>query len=89
MRKQFALSIKDKVQNLNVTKTVCNHLIGENHSNMHRLLTGVIIMSAGVFISKSGNGFVMHIIADVVGYAIHGIGLIPFVENLMKIYKGS
>jgi membrane-associated HD superfamily phosphohydrolase len=71
--------------NLNVSKVVCNHLISESHSHTHRMIAGIFIMSVGVSISKIHVAFVVvHFLLDGVGYAIHGIGLIPFVEALSK-----
>lgn len=71
--------------NLNVSKTICNHLIEEKHSHCHRMVVGAIIMVIGVSISKIAVSItVLHFFLDGVGYAIHGIGLIPFIDTLSK-----
>lgn len=71
--------------NLNVSKVICHHLIDEKHSHTHRMVVGIIIMIGGVGISKISTTItVVHFIFDGLGYAIHGIGLIPFVEALSK-----
>ena len=71
----------------NVSKSVCDHLIGQEHSTTHRYVTGVVIMAIGVGVTKVAYvvdfGFV-HGLADLVGYGIHGIGAIPFVEHLTR-----
>jgi hypothetical protein len=71
--------------NLNVSKTICNHLIDEKHSHSHRMIVGVLIMVIGVSVSKIPVTITMiHFFLDGIGYAIHGIGLIPFIETLSK-----
>lgn len=71
--------------NLNVSKVVCDHLIDEKHTNGHRMIVGIFIMSVGVSVSKIHVAYtIMHFLLDGVGYAIHGIGLIPFVDTLSK-----
>lgn len=72
--------------NLNVSKVICNHLIDEKHTDRHRCFAGVFIMVIGVSISKIHVAYIaVHFLLDGVGYAIHGIGLIPFVDALSKI----
>jgi len=72
----------------NPARAICNHLVGENHSVVHRLGAGALIMGSGVLVAKAGgDGLILHFIADLVGYAIHGIGLIPFVDKLIELYK--
>jgi len=71
--------------NLNISKVVCDHLLDEKHTSIHRMIAGGFIMSVGVGISKIHVTITLvHFLLDGVGYAIHGIGLIPFVEGLTK-----
>lgn len=71
--------------NLNISKVVCDHLLDEKHTSVHRMIAGSFIMSVGVGISKIHVTMVfIHFLLDGVGYAIHGIGLIPFIETLSK-----
>jgi len=71
--------------NLNISKVVCDHLLDEKHTSVHRMIAGSFIMSVGVGISKIHvTMVVIHFLLDGVGYAIHGIGLIPYVESLSK-----
>ncbi len=75
---------------LNVSKAVCDHLLNEHHTDTHRMTIGVIIIGLGVSISKIHVEFiVIHYIFDAVGYAIHGIGLVPFIEKLSKFANGN
>jgi len=72
---------------LNLPKHICNHLLNDkNHSHVHRMCVGLIIMPIGVFISKCfADIHVAHFLCDIVGYAIHGVGLVPFIEVITKI----
>lgn len=70
---------------LNVSKVITTHLVGKKHTNAHRKMVGIGIMIIGVSLVKILGHidlYIIHIAADIVGYAIHGIGLIPFVHEL-------
>lgn len=74
-------------------KIVCNHLIGDNHTKTHKLTIGAFIMIIGVTISKSiiflGEGSFIIIIVDGIGYLIHGIGAVPYVEIVLKLSRNE
>lgn len=75
---------------LHLPKHICNHLIGHDHSKGHRMVAGVVVMGIGVAIAKSGGEihlFMIHYVADMVGYLVHGIGCLPFVEHLLDEEK--
>ncbi len=75
---------------VNVPRMVCDHLFDKNHSDAHRMVVGVIIMGFGVMISKTHTSIIiLHYIFDGVGYAIHGLGVTPFVERLTKFVSGD
>lgn len=79
--------ILDKV---NVPRIVGNHLFNKSHSDIHRMLTGVLIMSIGVCVSKVHfTIYVFQLVIDGVGYGIHGIGLTPFIEKITHIVSGE
>lgn len=70
---------------MNIPKHVSNHLCGQNHSIAHRRIVGVVVIVFGVIIAKAGGElFVLHVVFDAFGYALHGIGLIPFIEAIEK-----
>lgn len=74
------------VSKLNAPRVVCQHLFGKDHTAAHRMIVGAVVMIAGVGIAKLGGHSEAHILAylsDVIGYAIHGIGLTPFLEALI------
>lgn len=75
------------VKKCNLPKVISSHLFGENHSPAHRKGTGVVLMIIGVAISKQPfiEAHIIHGLADLIGYAIHGLGLTPFIESTEKI----
>lgn len=70
-----------------IYKGLHNHLLDPKHSVKHRFRAGTVIMCTGVAVVKASmliDMWLIHFIADVIGYGIHGIGLIVFahlVEN--------
>lgn len=79
--------IKKILPKIDITRLVCEHLVGEEHSKTHRFTVGVVIMSMGVGLTKVVFIFepaLIHFIGDVLGYGFHGIGAIPFVEYLIS-----
>lgn len=69
----------------NLSKHVSNHLCGKDHSIAHRRIVGAVVIIFGVIVSKAGGDLlVLHIAFDAFGYALHGIGLIPFIEAIEK-----
>lgn len=69
---------------LNIAKHITNHIVGQTHTSKHQKIAGIFIMLFGVALGKFSlliDVHIVHYIADVIGYAIHGIGLIPFVKD--------
>lgn len=84
--------MKQALQKLNVVYLMSDHLFDGKHSARHRMAVGVVVMVVGVVVSKSGFGFahaVAHYAADIVGYAIHGLGAVPFIERLGELVNGK
>ena len=72
---------------LNVVRPICRNLVGQHHGFAHRAVVGVGIMLLGVVLAKTIGHHEYAIIAllgDTLGYGLHGIGLIPFVEHLLE-----
>ena len=65
---------------VNVPKTICTHLVGSNHSKYHHMGVGTVLIATGVIISSLGEGTVLHLLTEGVGYMIHGFGTVPFIE---------
>ena len=74
----------------NIARPLCDHLMGSQHTHIHHMSIGVILMSTGVIIAKmAGHSEFLFLsyIGDGIGYAIHGLGLTPFLEHLTAIIK--
>jgi hypothetical protein len=71
---------------INLSRLLANHLVGKEHNVIHQRIVGVCVMIIGVLVAKLsllvGHDLLIHITADVVGYGLHGIGLVPFVSRL-------
>ncbi len=75
-----------RLQAINLPRTICNHLIGEEHHTAHRMAIGMIIAFIGVEISRMGSTYHLFSIAlEGGGYLIHAIGTIPFIEWILKL----
>lgn len=67
--------------NINIARRVSDHLLGEEHSVQHRMAIGTGLMIMGVGIAHMSVGY-FTIVTDVIGWAIHGTGVIPFIDWL-------
>ena len=68
-------------------ESLCKHLMNEEYSFKHRMTIGAIIGLIGVFIASVEPHIVCgKIITEGIGFAFHGIGVLPIVEKLSK-YK--
>jgi hypothetical protein len=67
---------------------IAHHLIGANHTPIHRKVVGVLIMVLGGsligIIGELGHSVMYHVLGDVIGNGVHGIGLIPFIKDVEK-----
>lgn len=71
---------------IDFTKGISTHLCGPQHSKIHKRLVGGAILFIGVAVSKlASDVLILHIVFDGIGYALHGIGLIPFISAIEKI----
>lgn len=75
--------------NFNLPKKVCNHIIGKEHSQTHRVVVGSTIMVIGVIIAQVPiiNTFTVHVMSETVGFLLHCIGAIPIVQSIEKLFK--
>lgn len=82
--KKLNLKRQTFLNNINVSRHIYYHIIGEHHTKIHRIFVGSGIMLIGVCIAKSGASsfWLIHYITDIVGYLIHGIGAIPIIQRL-------
>lgn len=72
---------------LNLPRVALRHMTGSDHTPAHHMVAGGGIMVIGVLIAKSAyllpDLLVIHVGVDLVGYLIHGIGAVPFIEHLI------
>ena len=83
---------KPKKERLSVTKEIYSHLLGEDHTPTHRKIAGVFVILCGVGFVKityMSAYHMAHFSGDAIGYLIHGIGCLPFVENITGVGKQS
>lgn len=71
------------VQHIDLIRPLCNHVLGEKHTIVHRKVAGFFTMVGGVVLSIGVSEYAhsFEIIGHLVGYALHGIGLMPFIEH--------
>ena len=75
------------LRRVNVVRTACDHMMGPNHSTVHRILAGGVVMLVGVVLAKYAGHHevvVVQYVGDLVGYGIHGLGLTPIAEVLLE-----
>lgn len=72
---------KSKLDCVNIPKRMADHAFGHHHSHRHRMVFGVVFMAIGVLIAKLLHfNLLTHILADIVGYGVHGMGAVPFID---------
>lgn len=78
--------MKDRILQIllsfNVTRAIADHLIGKDHSIKHRMGIGAVLMFLGVKLATLFEFPILHFLGEMIGYAIHGTGLIPFIDYL-------
>ncbi len=82
--------MKNNLKNLNISKNICNHFLGENHTASHRMFCGFGVMIVGVLVShvsSESSIIIIKILGDLSGYAIHGLGVLPYAEYLTTLIK--
>lgn len=82
------MKLVDAIRRINVMHPVCKTVFGANHHFAHRAVFGVGIMIGGVVVAKTlGHHpeFHLAVIGDTLGYGLHGVGLIPFVEEILAL----
>ena len=94
---------KKDIPPIRITKIVFDNMLGPNHTHSHRIKAGIPIMVIGVMVAKSAAlihvesayiiiqllGSLGHGLLDLIGYALHGLGLTPVAEYLIHKYKNE
>ncbi len=89
LRKNAPSSI---VRRYNVFHPVCSLLFGKHHKASHRMVVGFIVAAGGVYLAKYTGHFeseLVHYLGDGVGYGLHGMGLVPFIEYITEAVESS
>ena len=74
----------------NVARPICEYLVGKRHHPYTRLGVGSVIIIVGVCVAKAAHALTFPpaiILVDAVGYALHGLGLTPFVEHMVAFVQ--
>lgn len=74
---------------LNLPRELAYHLFGDDHTPSHRMGIGALVMCSGVALVYASTGWTVfgwniHFACDVVGYAIHGLGALPWLEQFAE-----
>jgi hypothetical protein len=73
---------------VNLPKHICKVALGADHPIYHRLTAGAGFMVVGVLVSKIPFAYeTVRLVFDGIGYFIHGLGSVPFVELLLSEEK--
>ena len=80
--------MREALNKINAARVISDHLVGKHHTERRRMVVGVVIMSVGVGISGAGAEVGVHavkFVAEAIGYLIHGIGCVPFIDRLIEM----
>ena len=69
-------------------RLISTGLFGEHHTLTHRCLVGAGVMVVGVNMAHASEFFAIGVIkltVDGIGYLIHGIGAVPFIDLIHDI----
>lgn len=83
-------SSKSILDSVNLPKYVCHRLVGEDHPKSHRMIAGALVMAVGVIVAKTMapiHFFQLHILGDIIGYGIHALGAVPFIDHIIESNK--
>ncbi len=73
------------IRKVDISRYMANHIVGNNHTQIHRRISGFIVMVFGVVLTQLGGAtsyLIIHISADIIGWGFHAVGLIPFIKNM-------
>lgn len=71
---------------VNLVGIVCDHVLSENHSHLHRVVAGVLVAMVGVLIAHNlghSHNQAIAVAGDGVGYTLHGLGIAPILDWLI------
>lgn len=70
---------------INLPRKAAQWAIGKEHTASHRMVAGAVIAVVGVGVAKLPvEQAAAHYFCDLFGYALHGVGIIPYAEWLIE-----
>lgn len=84
-------NFKNRCNNLlpkvNIPFMICDHLMGYKHKLGHRLIAGTVIIIIGITLIVPIIHFPLIIITHTIGVICHGVGVVPWLELILKEEK--
>lgn len=77
------------IDKVNLSKHLASHIVGENHTPKHRRIAGFFIAVFGLSLAEYSShlGIVIKMVGDLIGFSLHAIGAIPYLNDLEKLIK--
>lgn len=72
---------------VNLPHHITNHVVGEQHTQTHKRVAGIVVMFFGValaHVSQHIPALFISLFGDLVGYSIHATGFLPFLKDIEK-----
>lgn len=74
---------KAKLDKANVSKYIACHLMGQEHTNAHRICIGISIILTGVILVEiQYHIFIVGIAVKTIGVVCHAVGAIPIINPI-------
>lgn len=68
---------------INIAKYLCCHLFGKEHSNVHRLIVGLVIFFLGFLLHEVHSEYeAVTVGCKFLAYVAHGVGIHPVIDSI-------
>lgn len=85
--------MKKFLNSIDPSRFIAKHVLGPKYTLTHRKVIGTLLMILGVcgvkIFSHEFDSIIVHIVTDILGYAFHGIGLLPWITGLENLETTS
>jgi hypothetical protein len=78
------------LRKVNLIHHLCHAAFGPNHHPAIKYSAGGVIMILGVTVAKFAGEvhfLLAHYALDIIGYGIHGLGAVPFIERVIELMR--